>query len=347
MATDGIAESSASGAKSKNKRVTFKLTKDASNHLVEYAKTKTAYPRKDQKLLLLERVQQFPGCGTYTYEQLSAWFGNHRNQLKRIHTLANTHNSEHADASILFPSLTPPILRRLDALLKTRPDPKDAIVSIWASRLGAPFDDVVAWIEYQKALSDPQYDSEQPTSQSPVIQRSHLPTPSKSLSPIITTVNRNMSLPPIAVKLEASALDSPMVSPVSASRYPVHTPSTTLPLRAPMPSSSILDRLDTVEPLRRKRDDGQTKISSVPLVAPTVYPKISLKNSLSNKLRPLVLASGSHGESAPTTVSDFAARYQPYEQKITQVVREAEQGNLDPSRLHPGGTLSMQPMLGS
>lgn len=50
-----------------------------SNHpSTDYAKTVTSYPRKQEKLQLLEHIRAIPGHDSYTYEKISSWFARHR-----------------------------------------------------------------------------------------------------------------------------------------------------------------------------------------------------------------------------------------------------------------------------
>ncbi|KAH7925302.1 hypothetical protein BV22DRAFT_1034197 [Leucogyrophana mollusca] len=333
MEAETTAETSTAGAQLKGRRV---LTKEASAFLLDYARNTNSHPNKQEKLHLLERVRQYPGCEAYTIEKLKSWFNYHRRGGKGIHD--NVHSSAVMsptdsfanDASILFPSLTPAVLRHLDALLKARPDPNDATISIWASRLGAPHNDVVAWIDYQKAISHSRSDSEHLSSMSPVVQRPHLPTPSKSVSPSVTPMNRNISLPPIEVKHEPSTADSPVISRLSPPRNPIHLPSNSSLFRVALPpSSDVANKLDKAPPLRRKRDDS-TIPSHIPPPAPPPAPKISPITLLGNNIRHIISSSAASSTDAavPTTISEFDAKFHLCEGKMKQFIHDVEQGNL-------------------
>ncbi|KAG1739108.1 uncharacterized protein EDB91DRAFT_1082448 [Suillus paluster] len=306
METDSqLAETSAAGAKRK------RLTTEATKLLKDFAEHCTLDPDTYQRQHLLDQVRRLPGMWDMPIiNTITTWFQRHR--------AAERKKSTQDDDSILFPSLSSEKLEVLRPLLRNNSSPTKEMIGIWAMCIKAEFEEVRKWVLYHQAKVAPREASEQSMSASPTAPHPHLPTPARSLSPVRV---RGVSLPLIATKEESSPTGSPLLD-----TWPTHTADvspTSLTRHIAVSADAVnTDELDELHPpFTRIPSRGSRPLCDVP--ATTSSSAMQLAKDINH-----VMASHHPSRKPPSTHAEFDAMFKPYEEMMTQFIRNVESGKL-------------------
>ncbi|KAG0708699.1 hypothetical protein DFH29DRAFT_891634 [Suillus ampliporus] len=295
METDNQhAETSAAGAKRPRLRI------DARKLLKDFAEHVTIHPDSFQRQHLLDQVRCLPGCEQADPKHINVWFQRHRAAVRK--------KSTQDDDSILFSNFRSDQLEVLRPLLRNNPLPTKEMLDIWALCIKADLEQVSKWVLYHQAKAAPREASEQSMSASPTAPHPHLPTPARSLSPVCV---RGMSLPLIATKEEPSPTGSPLLD-----TWPTHT-ADVFPASLTRHMAVNPDELDELHPpfTRRSRPpcDVPVTTSSARQLAKDIN-RVMISHHPARKL--------------PSTHVEFDAMFKPYEEMMTQFIRNVESGKL-------------------